>query len=67
MCFDEENLELYMLRRLSDQDAEAVEDHLVFCPKCQDQANEIKQAVEAITLGLREQSEKASVKLASVN
>jgi anti-sigma factor RsiW len=54
MCIDEEILELYVLNRLPEEEAEKVEDHLALCAACQRQAEELEVMAERLSAALRE-------------
>jgi anti-sigma factor RsiW len=67
MCIDEERLELYVLCRLHQPEAEALEDHLLLCKRCQERAAQISLNAEAIRTDLEETAATASGKLTSIS
>jgi anti-sigma factor RsiW len=67
MCIEEERLELYVLGRLSEPEAEVLEDHLLLCERCQNRADQLRVNAEAIRTAMSERAATDSGKLTSIS
>ena len=50
---DDDDLERYVLDQLSEDNAAAIEEHLLICEQCQDQLAQVDQRVQAMRASLR--------------